>query len=273
MSITATVLAAVAAALLYPAAIVAARRRGRGWPLRRWALWATGLACAVSAVVGPLAEWADTDLRGHMVGHVLLGMLGPLLLVLAAPVTLALRALPVAPARRLARLLRSAPVAVATHPVAAALLSVGGLWVLYRTGLYEASMHRPAVHALVHAHVLLAGCLFASAFVGPDPNPHRTSVVTRAVVLGTAIAAHDVLAKLLYAEPLPMASVEESQVAAQIMYYGGAPVELAIVVLLGREWLARQDRRRLRSAGVGDAFAPAGGHPGELPKSSAAFET
>ena len=66
----------------------------RHWPKTRAALWLLGLVCAASAVVGPLAQRAHADLRAHMVGHVLLGMLAPLLVALAAPVTLAPRALP-----------------------------------------------------------------------------------------------------------------------------------------------------------------------------------
>jgi putative membrane protein len=232
------------AALLYLAAVRTARARGRQWPAQRTALWLLGLTCAASAVVGPLAERAHSDLRAHMVGHVLLGMLAPLLLTLAAPVTLALRALPPGPGRRLTRLLRSVPFAVLTHPAIAALLDVGGLWVLYRTGLYEASMQSPPVHALVHAHVLLAGYLFAFALVGADPNPHRAHLAVRVAVLALAVTAHNVLAKLIYAFPMVMLPAEQARAGAQIMYYGGAPVEIVIIVLLGLEWLRRQDRSR-----------------------------
>ena len=106
----------------------------RHWPKTRAALWLLGLVCAASAVVGPLAQRAHADLRAHMVGHVLLGMLAPLLVALAAPVTLAPRALPPGPARRVARVLRSAAIGILIHPVTAAVLDIGGLWVLYRDG-------------------------------------------------------------------------------------------------------------------------------------------
>ena len=63
--------------------------------------------------------------------------------------------------------------AAPTHPVVTAVLTVGGLWVLYRTGLYAASMRHPTVLLLVHVHVFLAGWLFTHSLVGPDPAPHR----------------------------------------------------------------------------------------------------
>jgi putative membrane protein len=96
----------------------------------------------------------------------------------------------------------------------------------------------------VQAHVFLAGFLFAFAFVGPDPNPRRPGLPVRVTVLALAIAAHNVLAKLIYAYPLAVVPPEQAQAGAQIMYYGGAPVQLTIIILLGMEWLHRQDHSR-----------------------------
>ena len=159
---------AVAAVLGYGALMGLAHRRERGWRAWRALCWAAGVTVAAVAALGPVAD--HMDFRAHMIGHVLLGMLAPLLLVLAAPVTLALRALPVAAARRVSGVLRSRAVAAATHPVVTAVLTVGGLWMLYRTGLYAASMRHPTVLLLVHVHVFLAGWLFTHSLVGPDPR-------------------------------------------------------------------------------------------------------
>ena len=250
-SVAVTTLALVATAA-YLVAAARARGRGRSWPPWRAALWAAGIAAATLAVVGPVAEHAHHDFRAHMLGHVLLGMLAPLLLVLAAPVTLVLRALPVLACRRLSAVLRSAAVLALTHPVVAATLDIGGLWVLYRTPLYPAMMHSPVLHVLVHAHVFLAGCLFTLALVGPDPAPHRPGLPLRAAVLVLAIAAHNILTKTIYAYPPDGVPADQAAAGAQLMYYGGAPIEIALLVLLGREWARAQDRRtapaRRRSA-------------------------
>jgi putative membrane protein len=235
-----------------------ARRRGHPWPGHRTALWLVGTGAAVAALVGPLAELAHTDPRAHMVGHVLLGMAAPLLMVRAAPVTLALRALPVRQAHALARALASGPVAVLSHPVTAALLATGGLWVLYRTGLHDATLHTPLLHTAVHVHVFLAGYLFTASLVGPDPAPHRPRPGVRATVLVLAVAAHNVLATFLVADPPPGIDPGRAEVAAQVMYYGGFPVELALFVLLGREWAAR-DRRRHGAGPPSPQVSPSGG--------------
>ena len=253
---------AVAAVLGYGALMGIAHRRGRGWRAWRALCWAAGVTVAA---LGPVAD--HMDFRAHMIGHVLLGMLAPLLLVLAAPVTLALRALPVAAARRVSAVLRSRAVTAGTHPVVTAVLTVGGLWVLYRTGLYAASMRHPTVLLLVHAHVFLAGWLFAHSLVGPDPAPHRAGLPVRAAVLVLAVAAHDVLAKTLYARPPAGVDPGGAAVGAQVMYYGGAPVEIALFVLLGAEWFRRQglpDQHRPLNGRRCPPPRPASGSPAEF---------
>jgi putative membrane protein len=215
----------------YPALLWLPRRR-RPWPVWRTLSWCAGLVVAAAAVLG-------TGHRGfavHAAGHVALGMLAPLLVCLAAPVTLLLRALPVRHGRRLSWLLRSAPARFAGHPVTALLLDAGGLWLLYATPLYA----RIGNHPLVHAHVFLAGCLLTSALAGPDPAPHRARWSTRAVVLVAFLAAHGVLAKFLYAHPPAGVSADQAAAGAQVMYYAGDAVD---AVLLGMLFLTAYTRR------------------------------
>ncbi|MGW6035998.1 cytochrome c oxidase assembly protein [Gordonia terrae] len=227
-----------AAVIVYTFAVYRLRARGIFWPRARTASWAAGCLMVGAALVGPLADRAHHDFIAHMGTHVLLGMLGPLLLVLGAPVTVALRVLPVATARRIARGLASPPFAVLTNPFVAGLLNVGGLWVLYRTGLFAAMHDEPLVHGLVHIHVLAAGYLFTFAVIGgPDPAPHRAAPPWRVAALVLAIAAHNILAKVIYADPPPGVSVEQAHAGAELMYYAGAPVEIALLVLVCRPWL------------------------------------
>jgi len=229
------VLALAGAAAGYAVAWWATRRR-RPWSGYRGVAWYAGLICAGAGLVGPVAAAARAGFTAHMAGHLLLGMLAPLLLVLGAPLTLALRALPVAQARSLARLLRTAPVRVVTHPVVAAVLNAGGLWLLYTTDLYHLMHTSALVHGLVHAHILLAGYLFTASVVGADPHPHRASVPMRAAVLVAFIAVHSILAKWLYAHPPAGVQAVDGQVGAQLMYYGGDAVDVVLTVLLLTHW-------------------------------------
>ncbi|AGF72461.1 cytochrome c oxidase assembly protein [Corynebacterium halotolerans] len=243
-----SVMLLLAAAVAYGTGLWHSRSRGR-WPWHRTASWYLGLVCAGAALVGPLAVASRTGFTEHMAGHLLLGMVGPLLLVLAAPVTLALRTLPATAARRLSRLLRSLPVRVVSHPVTAAALNAGGLWLLYTTDLYHLMHSSVWLHALVHAHVFLSGVVFTAAIVSPDPNPHRASLRMRAVVMVAFIAAHSVLGKWLYAHPPAGVDAADARFGAQLMYYGGDVVDVILLVLLFAGWypMSRSSRTLLRA--------------------------
>lgn len=217
--------------------------RGAHWPLSGFAWWLGGWVCVSVTLVGPLAERAHHDLAVHMVAHVMAGMLAPLLLVRSAPVTLLLRVLAPASARRFGRVLTVRPVAVLTHPVTATLINVGGLCLLYRTGLLATTLADPWAHLAVSLHVVAAGYLFTFAVLGgPDPAPHRAPAAWRTGALVAAVAAHNVLAKLVHAYPPPGVPAEQAEAAGQVMYYGGAPVEIVLIFLVCRSWLLPRRR-------------------------------
>ena len=239
-------LPALVGIIIYVSATVLEGRRGRPWPWHRTMFWIAGVITAAAGFTGPLASSAHDSFVAHMGVHLLVGMIAPLLLVLAAPMTLALRALSVDPARRLSRVLRSPLARVFTHPVVAAALNVGGMWVLYLTPLYEVMQRNMLVHWIVMLHFLIAGYLYTAALVGVDPAPHRAGFILRASVLVVSLAAHGVLAKLLYADPLPDVPIPEAHAGAKLMYYGGDAVEFIIIVLLCTEWY-RVSGRKLRS--------------------------
>lgn len=209
----------------------------------------TGCLLLAVALLPPLAPFAHTDFRGHMLQHLLTGMYAPLALVLGAPVTVLLRALPARQARRVTALLHCRPVRLLANPVTALALSAGALAVLYFTPLYNATMSSPALHWLMNLHFLLAGCLFAWVIAGPDPAPARPSVPVRLVVLGVAIAVHAVVSQLLYGGFLTdvRAPVPHVRAAAEVMYYGGDLAELLLAAALVATWRpVREPRRALR---------------------------
>ncbi|GGY22392.1 cytochrome c oxidase assembly protein [Streptomyces djakartensis] len=223
---------------LYLAQRARLRNPVRGWSRRRTAGFLTGLALLATALLPPVAPFAHADFRGHMLQHLLIGMYAPLALVLGAPVTLLLRTLPTAHARRLTAVVHSRPVRLVANPAVALVLSTGGLAVLYFTPLYNAATAHPAGHWLLHLHFLLSGCLFAYVIAGVDPAPARPGVRARLVWLGVAIAAHAVISQLMYGgfwvdvhAPVP-----EVQGGAEIMYYGGDIAELLLAAALVTTW-------------------------------------
>lgn len=214
--------------------------RGDRWQRHRTASVTCGLLLLAVGLLPPLAAM-DDDPRVHVVQHLLVAMVAPLFLALGAPVTLALRAVRTPTRRRLLALLSSRPVRVLTWPPVVLTLDVGGLCLVYLGGLGEHAEHVPWLHALVHAHMIAAGWLFASLVAGADPVP-RPGVPGRLAMVVLAGAGHDVVAKLLYARGYGQ--------SAEIMYYGGTLVDVALAVAVLARWytaggreLARDGRR------------------------------
>ncbi|MFF7852767.1 cytochrome c oxidase assembly protein [Streptomyces sp. NPDC007904] len=249
----AAAVAAAAAVLLSAAAYAVAaarlRRRGDAWPPWRDVSFAAG-ACGVAWVVVGAPGAPGGSFTGHVVRHLVVAMAAPLPLVLARPLTLALRALGPGRIRRgLTAAARSRPVGWAAFPPWAALLDVGGLWLLYRTELFAALDHRPLLNAVVHAHMAAAGLLFTWTVCQLDPVRHRWSTAVRGATLLAAGAAHAVLAKSLYAAPPPGANFPAADLhtGARLMYYGGDVVEAALAVVLGVGWYTASGRARARA--------------------------
>ena len=218
------------------------RREPRGWSGWRTTSFFAGCALLLAALVPQLAPFPAGDFRGHMHQHLLIGMYAPLGLVLGAPITLLLRSVPRRHGRRIGRILRSRPAHLVANPFTALTLNLGGLAALYFTPLYTATTTSPALHALVHAHVLAAGYLFAWVIAGPDPAPRRPSVPARLVVLGIAITGHAVLAQLLYAGAFTRLPVptDQRRGAGDLMYYGGDIAELLLAFALVTTWRPRR---------------------------------
>lgn len=247
----------------YAACVLIQVHQRRPWPWYRSASWAAGIAAAAAGFVGPLAAAAHEDFVAHTGAHVLVGMAAPVLLVLGAPVTLTLRSIHVTSARRLSHALSSWPARIVSAPIIAALLSVGGLWMLYATPLYEAVQRSPLVHLAVMTHFLIAGYLFTAAIISVDPAPHRAGFPLRVAVLILALAAHGILAKTLYAHPPAGVDDAEAQAGAMLMFYAGDLVDAAIITILCAQWYRRTGRaiRRDRERERAPSPQERRGHP------------
>ncbi|MBB4825610.1 putative membrane protein [Sporosarcina luteola] len=243
-------LPACAALFLYSWAVYKSNRIGRlrQWPVYRTVLWFAGVLCISAALVGPLAAQSHHSFTWHMASHLLLGMLGPLLMALAAPMTLVLRTLDVRKARRISKLLSSRAVGFYTNPIIASLFNIGGLWILYTTGLFQAMHANLLLHVLVHLHMLAAGYLFTISMIYIDPVSHRHSFRFRTAVFIVALAGHGILSKFLYAYPPHGVEIEDARAGAMLMYYGGDAVDLLLIIVLFHQWYRSARRKPLPAA-------------------------
>jgi putative membrane protein len=247
--------------------VLLAMRQRNSWQRRRTVFFLAGLGVLGVGLTPQLSPFQPGSLPAHMFQHLLIGMYAPIALVLGAPVTLLLRSIPRKQGRRLGRTLRSKPLHVLAHPVAALVLNVGGLAVLYFTPLYAATTQHPALHTLVHVHFIAAGILFAWAIAGPDPAPRRPSVPARLVVLGMAIAGHAVISQLLYAGLFVQVggSSAERRQAGELMYYAGDIAELLLAFALVSSWrpVRQAGRAGVRGAERSQRTTPAGSSGGQ----------
>lgn len=89
----------------YLSLVERSNRRLTKWPLYKSFCWFGGWLTAAYSVYGVLFE--QPNFIEHMIHHLVLGMLSPLLIVLSSPITLLLRSLSVAYVRRITKILKS----------------------------------------------------------------------------------------------------------------------------------------------------------------------
>ncbi len=229
--------------MLYVYALFCLKQKGKAWHKWKSISFITGIVLLSIAVLPSIMHWAHQDLQGHMVQHLLLGMYAPIALVLGAPITLALKALPVKRARVLSTILKSNIFYLISHPFTALLLNTGGMYLLYLSPLYVKSAANPFLHYVVHIHFIAAGYLFVWSVIGPDPAPRRPDFLTRLFFLFISIALHALLSKAMYAYLFPFNSpysAEQIRVAAKSMYYWGDLSELLILIVLFTQWYKKR---------------------------------
>ena len=194
------VAAAALAALLFLQGFVRLRRRGRadlaGWD--RLALFAAGLGVSLFAVIGPLDRLADDKLlSAHMGQHVLIGDLGPALMVTALRGPLLVFFLPAAVLAPLARSTHvRAVLGTLLRPRVAFSLWAANLAIWHIPYLYDLALRHQALHDFEHVCWMFSGILVWTLLV--DPGSHRRLTVGGRVALAAAMfAAGQILTDVL----------------------------------------------------------------------------
>jgi putative copper resistance protein D len=206
------------------------------------------VGCAVLVV----ATWLpSSSFTGHMAEHVMVGMVAPLLLALGAPVTLVLQASGAAARRAVRSLLHSSAVRIATQPLVAWTLFGTTLVALVFSPLLEWSVRHDAVHALVHAHFLLVGSLFAATFLAIDPLPRPLPHGARLLAVLLAVPFHAIVGMALFTASRPLSpsvypSLDDQRSAAAVLWSSGELLTLAMAAIVFRRWWAAEQRAAAR---------------------------
>jgi putative membrane protein len=229
---------------------------GMGRGVRHWQAWcfAGGMLTLVAAMISPLHALGGTLFSAHMTQHVLLMGLAAPLLVLGAPLTAALWALPRRARRRTAMLMNSPAVRgswrALTLPASAWLLHAAAIWIWHVPALYTATLSSELVHYLQHAAFFGTALLFWYAL--RDRATHGLAILylfTTAVhssLLGALLAFSPGVFYAPYAATAPvwgMSGLEDQQLGGFIMWVPAGLVYFVAALALLASWLHRSEQR------------------------------
>ncbi|MDT6982548.1 cytochrome c oxidase assembly protein [Streptomyces lusitanus] len=263
--------ACLLALALYGWGVVRLARRGDAWPVGRTVAFVTGVLSIGLVMCTALNDYGMVMFSVHMVQHMIISMVSPILLLLGAPVTLALRALPPAavrgskgPRELLLMLLHSRYMRVVTHPLFTIPMFIASLYALYFTPLFDFLMGSAVGHAAMMVHFLAVGLVFFWPIMGVDPGPHRPGHLMRMLELFAGMPFHAFFGIALMMASTPMVTtfqdppaslgvdaLSDQNAAGGIAWaFSEVPSVLVLIALLF-QWYAsdqRQARRKDRAA-------------------------
>jgi len=210
-------------------------RAAPGW---RLLVFAGGLLTLVAALVSPIDRLGEQAFVMHMVQHILLLDVAPILLILGLTKVILRPA-----TRRLQRLERAAgPLG---HPAAAVVLYVAVMWVWHIPALYDAALEHPTIHALEHTFFMTAGVLYwwhlmspirsRTRLTGMGPIVYMLSTKLLVGILGIAITFAPDALYAFYEDQPPIWGLDpgdDQALAGAIM-----ALEQSIVMGIALAWL------------------------------------
>lgn len=250
---------------LYGWGVARLRRRGDAWPVSRMVFFTVGVLSVALVMCTKLNDYGMVMFSVHMVQHMVISMLSPILLLLGAPVTLALRALPVAdrgstgPRELLLKLLHSRYVKVITHPGFTIPMFIASLYALYFTPLFDFLMGSKPGHIGMMVHFLMVGVVFFWPIMGVDPGPHRPGYVMRMLELFAGMPFHAFfgIALMMASEPMvgtyqsPPASLgidalTDQNAAGGIAWAFSEIPSVLVLIALVYQWYHSEQRQAVR---------------------------
>ncbi|WP_246338655.1 cytochrome c oxidase assembly protein [Amycolatopsis endophytica] len=258
--------AAIVLAVLYLVGVRRLRRNGIEWPVGRTVAWLAACAVLLIATSSGIGRYSPAMFSVHMGSHMLLSMIAPVLFVLGGPVTLAMRALPVAgrdappgPREWLLAAVHSPVARLLTHPIVALALFVGSFYALYFSGLFDSALNYHWAHLLMNAHFLLAGYVFYWPVIGVDQAPRRLPHLGRLGMMFAAMPFHAFFGVILMSKQtvigdnfyralhLPWVSdlLADQRLGGGIAWASGEVPVLLVLIALLVQW-ARADAREAK---------------------------
>jgi cytochrome c oxidase assembly factor CtaG/putative copper export protein len=265
------------------------RRAGHSWPIGRTAAWLGGMATLAVITGSGLSRYAYVLFSVHMVQHMVLSMVVPILLVVGAPVTLALRTLrrPADPDVRGARewllvILHSRVARFLSHPLVALAIYVASLYGLYFGGLLGTLMRYHLGHLAMVAHFVLAGYLLFWVLIGTDPGRRRVHPAMLTIIHFMAMVAHAFFGFVLLQAttvigldwytavhpPWAASLLADQRLGAGLAWAFGELPAAVVLLIMVRQWIRSDEREQARLDRAADR-AEASGEEDELARYNA----
>jgi putative copper resistance protein D len=266
---------------LYTWGVVRVTRRGGRWPLSRLLFWLAGWGLTLYLAVSGLWMYSTAVFSWHMLVHMTVNMMVPVLCVLGAPISLVYAAsrtrLPgefVGAQELLGRLAENRLIRVLLSPPFVWLNYVGSLFLVYFSSLFPWLMRYHWGHQLMLIHFMIAGYAFFALLVGPDRHPWRLPYIVRFALLLSIMPFHAIFAvgimqsRTILGEQF-YRSIDVSwvgdllsnqNIAGQVTWFTGEIPAFVAVIMLAAQWF-RSDSSQAAAA---DLLADAGGEGDEL---------
>lgn len=180
-----------------------ARRRHTGVPAWRAWLFVLGSASAVVCFNSALESYSHTLFWVHMIQHLVLIMLVPILWVLGSPLTVWVRAAG-GPEGRVARALRSGPADVLFFPFTGLALYTAVIVATHLTSFMNDMVQHMWLHNLEAVLYLVAGLVFFWPILGNEPLRRRLPHPLRILILFLGMAPDTVVGIVLMQATHPL---------------------------------------------------------------------
>lgn len=265
---------------VYLAAVIKLRRRGDSWPLGRTVAWVLGWLVVIIATSSALGQYAAAQFGTHMIVHMSLNMLAPVLLVLGGVVTLLLRATTphsrteaAGPHEWITAVLHWPGTRIIYSPILVFILYIGSYYALYMSPLFENLIRYHWAHQAMNVHFLVVGYLFYGLVIGVDRPPRPLPPIGKLGFVLAAMPFHAFFGIILMTATTPIAEnfyqtldfpwmgdlMAQQYLGGGVAWAGGELPLLIVVTALGIQW-ARQDQREAKrkdrhlDSGVDDEF-------------------
>jgi putative copper resistance protein D len=243
--------------------------------------WLGGWGLTLYLAVSGLWMYSTAVFSWHMLVHMTVNMMVPVLCVLGAPISLVRAASRARVPGELVgaldlvdRLAENRLIRVVLSPPLVWLNYVGSLFLIYFSSIFPWLMRYHWGHQLMLIHFVVAGYAFFAMLIGPDRHPWQLPYIVRFALLLSIMPFHAIFAvgimqsRTILGEQF-YRSIDVSwvgdllnnqNIAGQVTWFTGEIPALVVAVMLAAQWF----RSDSSEAAAADLLADAGGEGDEL---------